>query len=96
MSTNIDMLCDYKRIEVIDHVSTGAKMRRFRLRYGISLRALAKVLKVSAPYLSDLERGRRCWTPKRVIDFNQAMTWALIKRIQKAAKNAHKSNLKLD
>jgi predicted transcriptional regulator len=90
------MLCDYKIIEVIDDVATGEKMRRHRKHYGISLRALAKAMKVSAPFLSDLELGRRNWSNERVLSFNTAVMHARIKGIQENMKNAHKLNLKLD
>jgi transcriptional regulator with XRE-family HTH domain len=41
----------------------GAWCRRQREGAGLTLRSLAKRLKISAPYLSDLEHGRRRWTP---------------------------------
>ena len=37
----------------------GAAIKFFRERQGISLRALGATVGVSAPFLSDLERGRR-------------------------------------
>lgn len=94
--TRVGMLCDYKTIEVIDDVSTGAKMRRHRKAYGISLRALAKAMGISAPFLSDLELGRRNWSNERVLTFNKAVLNARINQIQEAQKSAHNLNLKLD
>lgn len=47
----------------IDHAATGMQMRAARERAGVSLCDAAKWLDISAPYLSDLELGRRhCWT----------------------------------
>jgi transcriptional regulator with XRE-family HTH domain len=40
-------------------MSFGKKLRELRERSGISLRVLAKGAKVSAPFLSDVELGRR-------------------------------------
>ncbi len=37
----------------------GQKMKSIRLEKGVSLRKLAEMLKVSAPYLSDVEHGSR-------------------------------------
>ena len=52
----------YKVIRVVDHEATGADWRRHREQAGVSLRDLAQTMGVSAPYLSDLERGRRNWS----------------------------------
>lgn len=53
----------------IDHIKTGASVRQLRKRKKVSLRNLAIQMGVSAPFLSDLELGRRSWTEER---FNQA------------------------
>lgn len=37
----------------------GEQMRAYREQSGLSLRSAAKAMKVSAPYLSDVELGRR-------------------------------------
>lgn len=39
-----------------------AKLREIRVKAGLSLRDLAKRGDVTAPYLSDVERGRRNFT----------------------------------
>jgi transcriptional regulator with XRE-family HTH domain len=52
----------YKITKVIDHEKTGDGWRKIRESKGVSLRNLAQTMGVSAPYLSDLERGRRNWT----------------------------------
>jgi transcriptional regulator with XRE-family HTH domain len=49
----------------IDHAKAGAMLRERRLSQGISLRQLASQLDISAPFLSDLELGRRSWTAER-------------------------------
>jgi transcriptional regulator with XRE-family HTH domain len=49
----------------LDHAAIGALIRRARTSKRIGLKDLAKALAVSAPYLSDLERGRRNWTVER-------------------------------
>ena len=46
-----------------DHKAVGASMREERTRRGLSIRAMAKCMGCSAPYVSDLEKGRRAWTP---------------------------------
>ena len=49
-------------VREIDHVATGALMRQGRLKAKISLREMARRLEYSAPFVSDLELGRRNWT----------------------------------
>lgn len=44
-----------------DNAILGAKMRMLRESKGISLRSMARRLRYSAAYLSDLERGERNW-----------------------------------
>lgn len=46
---------------VLDDAAFGQKMRYLRERKEVTLRALAKAMGISAPYLSDLELGRRHW-----------------------------------
>lgn len=55
-----------KQVEVIDHVATGALVRRLRMMNNLSLRSVARKLKVSAVYVSDLEWGKRNWTQTRL------------------------------
>lgn len=40
-------------------ISMGQRLRELRERAGLSLREVAKAAKVSAPFLSDVELGRR-------------------------------------
>ena len=51
----------------------GAAMRKRRERAGLSLRELARRLKLSAPYLSDLEVGRRHWNAKNIKRYTDAL-----------------------
>lgn len=44
-------------------VAIGEQMRKLRLAKGIGLREIAQDIGFSAPYVSDLERGRRAWSP---------------------------------
>lgn len=45
----------------IDHLATGERLRTLRMERGLSLRGLGARMNHSAPYLCDLERGRRNW-----------------------------------
>lgn len=76
-----------------DNFSTGEMARNERKVAGFSLRAVAIAMKISAPYLSDLERGHRTWSLKLSTDFNAALTALKVRRIQDAQKNAKKTNL---
>jgi ribosome-binding protein aMBF1 (putative translation factor) len=62
-----------KTVEVIDDDATGAACRGAREAAGLSVRALAKRLGWSAPYQSDLERGKRPWSAERVEKVNAAI-----------------------
>lgn len=52
-------------VKVPNHFAIGEKIRKFRISNCIGLRELADSLGISAPYLSDLERGRRSWNQKK-------------------------------
>lgn len=60
------------RVE-IQHTLAGSMVRTHREEAGISLRELARRMLIAAPYLSDLERGRRNWT-KHLFDLAIAET----------------------
>jgi cytoskeletal protein RodZ len=47
---------------VIDQKTTASRARRLRLQSKVSLREVAKRMKISPAYLSDLERGNRNWS----------------------------------
>jgi predicted transcriptional regulator len=59
-----------KKTYQIDHAKAGSVVRHQRLKAKLSLRSLAEQLNVSAPFLSDMERGFRCWSEER---FNLAI-----------------------
>lgn len=61
------------KASVIHHERTGAAARKLRERKKISLRTVAKKMEISAPYLSDLERGFRTWTEDRCQQFTKAL-----------------------
>lgn len=54
-----------KSIPQISHVRAGKLIRRVRREHGIPQWELAYAMNISAPYISDLERGRRNWTAER-------------------------------
>jgi transcriptional regulator with XRE-family HTH domain len=83
----------YHMVKQIDHVATGAAMRQLRKAHNVSMREIARRMKLSAPFISDLERGRRNWTGKLAIEYMQAETGAFITLIAKAQANAHKTVL---
>lgn len=63
----------YRRVQEIDHGRTGSSVRKFRLRRGRSLRAVARELGWSPTYLSDLERGKRRWSQALLARINEVL-----------------------
>lgn len=63
-----------RRIDVIDHHSTGRMMREYREHHGISIREVARRMGLSAAYVSDLERGRRNWKLANAERYQQAVS----------------------
>lgn len=57
--------CAFCRHEV-DHAALGHDLREVREKYGIAQREVAKLMAVSAGFVSDLEYGRRNWTPQMI------------------------------
>jgi hypothetical protein len=57
--------------------SVGAAMRFWRDQNGVSLREIARRMEYSAPYISDLELGRRIWSVKLMESYRAAMESAL-------------------
>lgn len=53
-------------VRITDNAATGQMMREARKRAGLSLREMARRLGQSAPFISDLELGRRGWDEKRI------------------------------
>lgn len=56
--------------EVPDNVKCAAAVRSERILARMSMRELARRMDISAPYLGDLELGRRSWNEFR---YKQAM-----------------------
>ena len=83
----------YHTVEQIDHAATGAAMRQLRKAHNISLREIARRMDFSAPFISDLELGRRNWNSKMALEYMSAETSAFIAKIQDASKKSHKCNL---
>lgn len=51
-----------RTVQEVDNVATGRSARSARQRLGISLREVARRMDLSAPFIGDLELGRRNWT----------------------------------
>lgn len=56
-----------------DRTETGKRMRALREDAGHSLRALAEEMGFSAPYISDLELGRRLWSTDLIAKAEKAI-----------------------
>lgn len=61
-----------KTVTEVDHVVAGESAKTYRLQRDMSLRAVAKKMGISAPYLSDLENGNRRWSMKLWLAFRKA------------------------
>ena len=48
--------------EEIDNAFVGEQLRINRINAGIGLRKMARRLKISPSFLSNLEKGKRTWT----------------------------------
>lgn len=59
--------------KVEDPAVVGAKMRKARELSGIALHSVAKRMSFSAPYISDLEHGRRSWSPYLIQAYQEAL-----------------------
>jgi predicted transcriptional regulator len=57
--------------QVRDPREYGAAMRKLRELAGLSLRHVATRMGITAPYLSDLELGRRAFNNVRVIQYRR-------------------------
>jgi transcriptional regulator with XRE-family HTH domain len=59
--------------KVLDPVAAGRQMRALRLKEKLSLREVARRMGISAPYVQDMELGRRnC--KGRLIDYLEALS----------------------
>jgi transcriptional regulator with XRE-family HTH domain len=52
----------------------GRALRGLRISSGRTLNSVARQMKISGPYLSDLERGRRNWNHKLIAQFKETVT----------------------
>ena len=62
-----------KKNIMIDSTATGKKARAARIKKGYTLREIAKLMIISSPYLSDLEKGKRAWNEEIIARFINAM-----------------------
>lgn len=53
--------------------AVGEAKRILRRACGKSLRSVAKLMKVSPAYLSDMERGSRLFSPEQIANFEKAL-----------------------
>lgn len=52
-----------------DHLKVGREMRLLRKKARVGLREIARRMGFSAPFVLDLEHGRRNWTDEKVADY---------------------------
>ena len=71
---NADNIMEFKMVKQPDHVATGENARKFRKEQGLSLKRVADRMGITSAYLSDLERGRRNWNEKIILEFCRAMS----------------------
>lgn len=64
--------CAFCRREV-DHAALGHRMRQKREAMGMSQAEVARLMKITRPYVCDLERGKRNWTPSTVERYEAAV-----------------------
>ena len=71
-----------RKVETLeyDHKAIGGELRRRRRQLGLSLRNVAKRMRLSAPYVSDLELGRRPWNGARIGVYEMAIMGSLCER----------------
>jgi transcriptional regulator with XRE-family HTH domain len=55
-----------------DEKLIGRNMRRLRETFDISQKQMAKALRISAPFLAQLEKGQRHWTARMLKDYQEA------------------------
>lgn len=56
-----------------DHKAIGAEMRALRKVKGLTQTLVANRMKISKPYLCDLENGFRNWRPDLLEKFHRAL-----------------------
>lgn len=72
LPTRVCSRCSGTGIE-LDPRAVGADMRALRERAGKTLRAVADAMNLSAPYISDLERGNRSFTEEMIGRYKEAL-----------------------
>ncbi len=68
-----DVFMVTKLMHVPDNAATGKLARDARTAAGLSLREVARRMQLSAMFISDLERGRRCWTDRHIARYRSAI-----------------------
>lgn len=53
-----------RNVQMIDHSATGAKVRELRRKADLTQAQLSAKLGISNSYLSELEKGKRNWSPE--------------------------------
>lgn len=66
MNTQPQLVTKPVVVQEVDHVETGRAFREWRVSHKCSIRELARRSGFSAPYISDLERGKRRWTQRHM------------------------------
>lgn len=57
----------------LDSRAVGAAMKAIRESRGISQTEVARRMKLSKPYICDLERGHRHWRDELIASYNKAL-----------------------
>lgn len=68
-----DVYLVQRLMHVTDEIETGKLARNARKAARLSLREVARRMKLSAPYVSDLELGRRKWNETILDRFRSAI-----------------------
>lgn len=71
---NNDWLAQCENLYRQQQKRDGQTAREIREVAGLSLREVARRMDVSAPFLSDLERGNRNWTTETLNKWKEALT----------------------
>lgn len=58
---------------VPDDSAIGEEMRALRLKQRFTLQHVAKQLRLSVGYISDLEHGRKAWTVTKIESYRRAI-----------------------
>lgn len=59
--------------KIQDDVLVGKALRKERTEAGLNLREIARRMELSAPYVSDLELGRRIWRGELITRYRKAL-----------------------